>query len=149
MEYSHNSVMPEEIIENLKPKSGGVYVDATLGGAGHSRLILENSVPDGKLVCIDQDIEAIENGKKTLLEFGDRVFFHRGNFSSINLFVKESCFSDVDGIVADLGVSSHHLDTDSRGFSFAKEGPLDMRMDRAENSLPLKLSMNIQVKIFL
>lgn len=132
MDYIHNSVMPNEIIENLKPKSGGIYIDATLGGGGHSRLILENSPPNGKLLCIDQDNEAIENGKKILSDFKDRTFFHKGNFSSINLFAKESNFTGVDGIVADLGVSSHHLDTDSRGFSFAKQGPLDMRMDKSK-----------------
>lgn len=127
MEYSHNSVMPMEVIENLNLSKGKIFVDCTLGGCGHSKLVLENT--ESFLIGIDQDSTAIENAKTALSDYQDRVSINKGNFSSIKEILNKNNIDKVDGILADLGVSSHHLDTDSRGFSFMKDGPLDMRMD--------------------
>ena len=130
MKYSHSPVMPREIIENLKLRPEKTYVDCTLGGCGHSTLILENSDATSLLIGIDQDFEAIKNAETVLSKYLDRVSLNKGNFSSISEIFKKNNIEKADGILADLGVSSHHLDTDSRGFSFMKKGPLDMRMDK-------------------
>ncbi|MDY0131384.1 MAG: 16S rRNA (cytosine(1402)-N(4))-methyltransferase RsmH [Desulforegulaceae bacterium] len=130
MKYSHSSVMPEEVIEYLNINPRGVYIDCTLGGAGHSRLILEKSSPEGRLLAMDRDELAIENVKTVLFEFKNRYTVSRANFSSIKQVMIEKKINKADGILADIGVSSHHLDEAKRGFSFTKEGPLDMRMDQ-------------------
>jgi 16S rRNA (cytosine1402-N4)-methyltransferase len=114
-----------EVVEGLAVQAGSHYLDATVGGGGHSRLILE-AAPDVRITAIDQDEQAIAAAEAKLAEFGDRVQFRRSNFSE---FQPSEQF---DGIIADLGVSSAQFDTADRGFSFRLEAPLDMRMDQRQ-----------------
>ncbi|BCG45731.1 16S rRNA (cytosine(1402)-N(4))-methyltransferase [Citrifermentans bremense] len=130
-DFHHISVLPDEVLQALSPRSGGVYVDGTLGGAGHAGLILTASSPDGLLIGFDRDEEAIAVARKRLSVFGDRVrIFHR-NFAGIAAALAEIGVEGIDGFVLDLGVSSHQLDREERGFSFMHDAPLDMRMDRS------------------
>jgi 16S rRNA (cytosine1402-N4)-methyltransferase len=130
VDFHHISVMPDEILEALSPHSGGIYVDGTLGGAGHAGLILTASAPDGILVGFDRDAEAIAAAGARLAQFGDRAKLVQRNFASIAQTLPELGIEAIDGFVLDLGVSSHQLDRDERGFSFQQDAPLDMRMDR-------------------
>jgi 16S rRNA (cytosine1402-N4)-methyltransferase len=130
-DFHHISVMPDEVLAALKPRSGGIYVDGTLGGAGHSGLILEASAPDGVLIGFDRDAEAIAVARERLAGFGERARLFQRNFSSISETLAEIGVETIDGFVLDLGVSSHQLDKDERGFSFMHDAPLDMRMDRS------------------
>ncbi|NLC69852.1 MAG: 16S rRNA (cytosine(1402)-N(4))-methyltransferase RsmH [Desulfuromonadaceae bacterium] len=125
----HLPVMPEEVLQALAPRSGGVYIDGTVGGGGHARLILERSAPDGFLIGIDRDAEAVEKAYQTLSPFGSRVFLYKGSFADLDKALQAAGRDAVDGVLLDLGVSSHQLDRDSRGFSFLRDAPLDMRMD--------------------
>lgn len=125
--FIHISVLPQAVIEGLALKPNGLYLDATLGGGGHSRLILE-SEPEAKLMAIDQDEVALSAAQAQLQGFGDRVSFWSGNFADYD--PGEQTF---DGILADLGVSSPQLDTPERGFSFRHEADLDMRMDQRQD----------------
>ncbi|NLV25512.1 MAG: 16S rRNA (cytosine(1402)-N(4))-methyltransferase RsmH [Deltaproteobacteria bacterium] len=125
----HRPVMPEEVLRMLAPRSGGVYLDGTVGGGGHARLILENSAPDGFLVGIDRDAEAVRKAYQTLSSFGSRVFLYQGSFVDLDKALQSAGKERLDGVLLDLGVSSHQLDLDSRGFSFMRDAPLDMRMD--------------------
>lgn len=125
--FVHIPVMARELIEGLAIRPGGYYLDATVGGGGHSRLILE-TVPDTKVLAIDRDEDALTAAKTNLADYSDRIQFWHGNFAEYQ--PKNIQF---DGIIADLGVSSFHLDTGSRGFSFRQEAELDMRMDRRQS----------------
>lgn len=125
--FSHIPVLSREVVEGLAVHPGGHYLDATVGGGGHSRLILE-AAPDVQLTAMDQDEDAMIAAKKQLGEFSDRIQFIKSNFAAYKF--PPSSFS---GIIADLGVSSHHLDTASRGFSFRSSAPLDMRMDQGQS----------------
>lgn len=127
--FDHISVMPGEVLRYLNPRPGGIYVDGTLGGAGHARQILEASSPDGLLVGFDRDRTALETAAKRLAEFGDRVHLVSRNFSGMATALAERGITGIDGLVLDLGVSSHQLNTAERGFSFQQDAPLDMRMD--------------------
>ncbi len=127
--YTHLPVMLTEVLESLAPKSQGVYVDATLGLAGHAKAVLDASAPDGTLIGIDRDEEALIRAKESLKPYGARVRFAHGTFSTLPAVLKTAGVERVDGILADLGVSSMQLDAPERGFSFQSEGPLDMRMD--------------------
>ena len=122
--------MPEEVLSALSPRAGGIYVDGTLGGAGHAGLILTASAPDGVLIGFDRDAEAIAVAGARLARFGGRAKIFQRNFSSIAATLSELGVASIDGFVLDLGVSSHQLDREERGFSFMHEAPLDMRMDR-------------------
>jgi 16S rRNA (cytosine1402-N4)-methyltransferase len=124
--FSHIPVLSQEVIEGLTVQPGGHYLDATVGGGGHSRLILK-AAPDVRVTAVDQDEDALTAAKKELAEFGDRIQFVHTNFAAYN-FPHET----FDGMVADLGVSSYHLDKPERGFSFRREANLDMRMDRRQ-----------------
>ena len=126
----HIPVMLHECIEALQIKPGGVYVDCTFGGGGHSRAILEKLGKDGRLFAFDQDDDAMANVPKG----DDRITFLPYNFKHLQRFLKLNGVTKVDGILADLGVSSYQFDTAEKGFSTRFEGPLDMRMD---NSSPL------------
>lgn len=128
-EFGHLSVMPAEVLSLLSPRPGGVYVDGTLGGAGHAKMILEASAPDGVLVGFDRDPEALDAARRRLASYGDRVKFVRSNFAAMNESLAAQKIDSVDGFLLDLGVSSHQLDTAERGFSFQVDAPLDMRMD--------------------
>jgi 16S rRNA (cytosine1402-N4)-methyltransferase len=130
--FRHVSVMPGEVLELLAPRPGGIYLDGTLGGGGHARLILEASSPDGRLVGLDRDPAALAAAAARLADFGERVTLCRGSFAGLDEQLAGLGIDLVDGILLDLGVSSHQLDTPERGFSFRENGPLDMRMDPAQ-----------------
>ncbi len=130
--FKHVSVMAEEVMQYLQPHSGGVYLDGTLGGAGHARLILEASSPDGVLIGMDRDTEALAAAQRELASFGERVVLRQGNFSDMCTQLDQLEIAAVDGILLDLGVSSHQIDSPERGFSFREDGPLDMRMNPKE-----------------
>ena len=123
------SVLPGEVMTYLAPQAGGVYVDGTLGGGGHARLILEASSPDGLLIGLDQDPQALAAAGDRLADFGSRVVLRRGTYSELTAHLAALDIDRVDGILLDIGVSSHQLDSPERGFSFREDGPLDMRMD--------------------
>jgi len=127
--FRHSSVMPGEVLECLSPGAGEIFVDGTVGGGGHARLILEATAPDGLLIGLDRDREALEEAGRRLAPFGDRVLLRHGNFADAHRILAEIGISSVDGILLDLGVSSFQLDTARRGFSFRSDAPLDMRMD--------------------
>ncbi len=133
MEFNHISVLLEESVNALNIKSDGVYVDCTSGGGGHSAEILKHLNKDGRMICIDQDPDAIETLKNRFGE-DERVTVVHSNFSRFSEILSELNISGVDGVVADLGVSSHQLDTSSRGFSFHSDAPLDMRMSQEGKS---------------
>jgi len=122
--------MAGEVVSLLSCKAGGIYVDCTLGGGGHAVEILKASSPDGRLIGIDRDGEAIEESKIALEEYGERVTLVRSDYLELAGVLAELGVEGVDGILVDLGVSSHQLDAAERGFSFMKAGPLDMRMDQ-------------------
>ncbi len=128
-ELKHATVMPRETVAMLEPRSGGVYADATLGRGGHAEAILEQSSPDGVLYAIDRDAAAIVESRARLERFGARVHYVHGRFGEIGTLLRAQQAPLLDGLVADLGVSSPQLDDKDRGFSFRHEGPLDMRMD--------------------
>ncbi|MFN6563238.1 MAG: 16S rRNA (cytosine(1402)-N(4))-methyltransferase RsmH [Nostoc sp. ChiSLP01] len=125
--FSHLPVLPQEVIAGLAVSPGGHYLDTTVGGGGHSRLILE-AAADVRVTAIDQDEDALAAAQKNLAEFSDRVQFIHSNFA-----VYKFPPNTFDGILADLGVSSYHLDQPERGFSFRQAGNLDMRMDRGRS----------------
>ncbi len=128
MEFHHISVLLNEVLDGLSIKPDGIYVDGTLGGAGHSLEIVKR-LRNGKLIGIDQDPAALEKSKEVLADYMDRVILIHSNYSGIKRVLREIGFDKVDGILLDLGVSSHQLDTEERGFSHNKDAPLDMRMD--------------------
>ena len=128
MEFKHYSVLLLESVDFLKIKPGGIYLDATLGGGGHSYEILSRGA--GKLIGIDQDREAIAAATKRLEEFSDKVITVNRNFSEVKSILEDLGIDNVDGAVMDLGVSSYQLDNAERGFSYMHDAPLDMRMDR-------------------
>lgn len=129
-EFQHQPVLLTEVIEYLQPHPGGVFVDGTLGGAGHAGEVARLIQPDGLLIGIDQDDTALAAAKNALSAFGDAVIYERDNFRNIKLVLERTGHPLVDGILLDLGVSSPQLDVAERGFSYMAEGPLDMRMDR-------------------
>lgn len=133
MEFNHTSAMPNEVLHYLNPKPGGIYVDGTLGGAGHSLAILEKISPDGLLIGIDQDIDAIKNAERKLADYTGSIRLVHSNFDLLPEILEELQIERVDGILIDIGLSQHQLERSGRGFSFQKDEPLDMRMDiRAE-----------------
>lgn len=127
MPYEHIPVLLREVISYLNARSGENFVDATLGGGGYTRAILEKVKPDGKVLAIDLDADAIENQRKENKDKG--LILHHGNFQNINKIIKEHEFTNIAGIVADLGLSSYELDQAGRGFSFQKKEVLDMRFN--------------------
>jgi len=128
--FEHLSVMPAEVLEYLAPRPGGTYLDGTLGGGGHASLILEACGPDGRLFGFDRDMTAIGAASARLATFADRFRALCGNFADMEGVLGSIGVASIDGFILDLGVSSHQLDTAERGFSFQKDAPLDMRMDR-------------------
>jgi len=130
VEFSHVPVLYNEIMEIMKPQPGELFVDCTLGGGGHSRGFLERTSPDGKLIGIDQDTDALRAAKKNLAPFEDRVTFVHSNYENLEEILAEFAPHGVDGILFDLGVSSYQLDEAERGFSYMQDAPLDMRMNQ-------------------
>ena len=129
MEFNHVSVLLNECIDNLDIKPDGVYVDCTMGGAGHSKEIVKRLSKDGLFIGFDQDKNAIATAKERLAEYSDRVKFVHSNFANLKEELEKIGVYKIDGVLADLGVSSHQLDEADRGFSYMHDAPLDMRMD--------------------
>ncbi len=129
MKYQHTPVLLQEVLQILSPKPNHNYVDATLGGGGYTNSLLSESKPSGKVMAIDLDEYALDNAKKTLGKYQDRLVLAHGNFRDIDHHVKKHKFKDIDGIVADIGLSSYQLDQSGRGISFQKKELLDMRFD--------------------
>ena len=132
MSDGHEPVLLNEVLEWLAPRPGGRYCDATVGLGGHARAILERSTPDGRLVGLDRDREAIAAAGTSLAEFGERVTLVHTPFSQVSEALARVGAVPVDGFLVDLGVSSPQLDRPERGFSFRQSGPLDMRMDQTQ-----------------
>lgn len=129
MEFSHISVLLNESIENLNIKEDGIYADLTLGKGGHSKKILERLTKGGLLIGLDQDKDAINAAKENLKNFSNVLYFNR-NFENIQNVLQEAGVDKLDGALMDIGVSSYQIDKADRGFSYMKDGPLDMRMNK-------------------
>jgi 16S rRNA (cytosine1402-N4)-methyltransferase len=129
MPYRHIPVMVSEVVDYLNCQPGKTYLDGTIGGTGHTSAILERIYPDGCLVGIDQDLDAIENAKTVLQHAKTATHLFHGNYSEFPEFLGQLGILSVDGMLLDLGVSFHQLESSGRGFSFKREEPLDMRMD--------------------
>ena len=130
MEFHHISVMPQETVQGLVTRRDGIYVDCTLGGAGHSHMIADMLSPEGRLIGIDQDEAAIAAATERLSDCHCQVDIVRSNFSQLGKVLEDLQVPQVDGVLFDLGVSSHQLDTAERGFSYMQDAPLDMRMNQ-------------------
>lgn len=130
MEFKHVSVLKNECIEGLQIKSSGTYVDGTFGGGGHAMEIISRLNGNGRFVGIDQDQDAVENGRAKLEPYKEKAQLVRDNFSNIISIMKDLHIVSVDGILLDIGVSSYQLDTGERGFSYMHDAELDMRMDQ-------------------
>jgi 16S rRNA (cytosine1402-N4)-methyltransferase len=125
----HTTVLLRETVDLLDPKSGGIYVDGTLGGGGHAEEVLRRSGPEGTLIGLDQDAAAIDRARKRLAEYSRRFFVRQANFRNAAEVLAELGIAAADGFLLDLGLSWFHLRSPERGFSFLADGPLDMRMD--------------------
>lgn len=130
---AHIPVLLEEVLTTLSPHAGDCIVDATVGLGGHSALIAKQIGPGGKLYAFDQDADNLQRAEQNLSAYRDHITFIRSNFAHLHDCLQEQGVSQIDGILFDIGVSSVHFDDAQRGFSFSKEGPLDMRMDTSQN----------------
>lgn len=137
--FQHTPVLLDAVLEQLGPVAGGVYADVTLGGGGHAKAILEHSAPDGRLIGTDRDPSALEAAGALLAEFANRVTLRKARIRELPEVLTSLDIEHVDGVLADLGVSSAQLDQGERGFSLAKGGPIDMRMDPTEGETALDL----------
>lgn len=131
MEFKHIPIMLNEVIDGLNIKEDGIYLDGTLGGAGHSIEIVKR-VKNGQLIGIDQDENALKKAKEVLSDYSDKVLFVKDNYENVDFVLKELNIDKIDGILLDIGVSSHQFDEVSRGFSHSQDAPLDMRMDQSQ-----------------
>ena len=131
MSKQHESVFGKEVFENLNLERDSLIVDGTLGDGGHTELLLKNTT-NVRVLGIDRDMRAIERAEKRLASFRSRITLVHGNFSDIKIILKKANLMNVDGLILDLGVSSPQLDSPNRGFSFMRNGPLDMRMDSSQ-----------------
>lgn len=132
MDFAHVPVMLGECLDGLKIKADGVYVDGTVGGGGHSSEIVKRLSDKGRLICFDKDEDALKASGARLADFKDRVTFVHDDYKNMPERLNEMGVGKVDGILLDLGVSSYQLDNAERGFSYMKDAPLDMRMDRSQ-----------------
>ena len=130
MEFKHVSVLKNECIDGLQIKSSGTYVDGTFGGGGHAMEIISRLNGNGRFIGIDQDQDAVENGRAKLEPYKEKAQLVRDNFSNIISIMKDLHIVSIDGILLDIGVSSYQLDTGERGFSYMHDAELDMRMDQ-------------------
>jgi 16S rRNA (cytosine1402-N4)-methyltransferase len=133
MVYAHASVMAVEVMRLLKPQAGRRYLDGTVGGGGHTEQILIDSSPEGQVLGLDRDDQALAAAQQRLKPFAGRLTLRRENFSAAKEILDEIGWATVDGVVLDLGVSSHQLESQERGFSFRLKARLDMRMDRRQS----------------
>src|SRR5262245_9263246 len=138
-QFRHVPVLRNEVITGLKPRKDGRYVDGTVGGGGHAAAILEASAPDGRLLGIDADPAALAAAGGRLAPFGARATLAHGNFRGLGQLARDHGFDRSDGLLLDLGVSSHQLDTPERGFSFLVDAPLDMRLDSTSGATAAEL----------
>ncbi|MCZ6661192.1 MAG: 16S rRNA (cytosine(1402)-N(4))-methyltransferase RsmH, partial [bacterium] len=127
----HRPVMVETVLEFLAPRPGGRYVDGTVGDGGHAQALLEATAPDGRVLGIDRDPIMVARAARRLAPFGERVMLVHGDYRNLTPHLTEVGWVEVDGVLLDLGLSSYHLETAERGFSFAADAPLDMRYDPA------------------
>ncbi|MDO4778664.1 MAG: 16S rRNA (cytosine(1402)-N(4))-methyltransferase RsmH [Tissierellia bacterium] len=141
MEFAHIPVLLKETIEGLNIKENGIYVDCTVGGAGHSLEIVKKLGKDGRLIAIDQDEDALLQATKVLEDYKDKVTFVKSNYAYLESILDSLDIDKVDGVLMDIGVSSYQLDEGERGFSYHQDAELDMRMDR-ENELSAKYVVN-------
>lgn len=133
MEFSHIPVMLNECIDGLEIKPDGIYVDCTMGGAGHSSVIADKLSPQGTLICIDKDKEAIAVGKERLKDKKPKIIFVNDDFKNYQAILQQNNIEKVDGVLIDLGVSSYQIDNAERGFSYRFDAPLDMRMNTSQS----------------
>ena len=138
-EFTHIPVLAQQVIAALQPRSGGIYIDGTLGGAGHASLILAHSAPDGFLLGIDRDQDALTAASRRLAAYPGRYLLQKGNFAQMAELARLHDINAVDGILLDIGVSSWQLDQAERGFSYMQDAPLDMRMDRSQGRTAAQL----------
>jgi 16S rRNA (cytosine1402-N4)-methyltransferase len=139
MKFAHTSVLIQESMGLLKPRPGECYLDGTLGGGGHAEEILLRSSPDGRVLGLDWDEDAVRAAGQRLNRFGDRLTVRQANFDQAKEILAHINWDRVDGVLLDLGVSSHQFDAAERGFSFQASAPLDMRMDRRQRLTALEI----------
>jgi 16S rRNA (cytosine1402-N4)-methyltransferase len=143
MGYRHIPAMPNEVVYYLNCRPGKIFVDGTIGGCGHAGKICEKILPDGLLIGIDQDMDAITNAERVLGPYASNVRLFYGNFIHLPDFLSQLKIAAVDGILLDLGVSLHQIENSGRGFSFRKEESLDMRMDKQSGQTAESLINNL------
>lgn len=146
MSDEHIPVLFDDVMELLQPRPAGHYIDGTLGAGGHTAGILEASAPGGRVLAFDLDPEAIAFARKRLERFGDRVTYVHASYADMGQVAPEHNFENVDGILLDLGLSSRQLEAADRGFSFMREGPLDMRFDPTQEATAAELVNNLPVE---
>ncbi len=142
----HLPVLKNETMQLLAIKPGGRYIDGTMGLGGHSQVLLEQSSPDGRVLGVDRDPDALRRSAERLGAYGDRVTMVHGNYGDLPEIARQNAFEGVDGILLDLGVSSMQLDQAGRGFSFMRDGPLDMRMDTTQKITAAELVNGLSEK---
>ena len=135
----HQPVMAAETLRGLHPRPGAVIVDGTVGTGGHSLALLPHLLPSGKLLAVDRDRASLELAERRLADFTPRVIFRHGNFRDLPQILRDEHLAGVDGLLLDLGMSSLQVDQPERGFSFSKDGPLDMRMDPEQGETAMDL----------
>ncbi len=140
---SHIPVLFDEVLALLQPQPDGRYIDGTVGAGGHAAGLLQKSAPSGRVLVFDKDAEAVVFAQKQLKSFGDRVTFVHASYAKMGHLAPQHGFAQVDGILLDLGLSSRQLDDAQRGFSFMKEGPLDMRFDTSQGETAADLINNL------
>ena len=143
--FEHLTVLGAEAVDALSPQPGGLYCDATLGGGGHAERILDRASPDGRLLGVDRDPDALAAARRRLERFGDRVMFVHGSFGELPAILGRLGIELLDGVLVDVGVSSPQLDRAERGFSFRAAGPLDMRMDPTQGETARELCARLSV----
>ncbi|MCP4418939.1 MAG: 16S rRNA (cytosine(1402)-N(4))-methyltransferase RsmH [Chloroflexi bacterium] len=140
---SHIPVLFHEVLTLLQPKANGRYIDGTLGAGGHTAGLLQKSAPSGRILVFDKDAEAIAFAKNRLKPFGNRITYIHASYAQMGSLAPANGFAQVDGILLDLGLSSRQLNNAQRGFSFMKEGPLDMRFDTTQGETAADLVNNL------
>ncbi len=144
--FVHETVLLRETMQAISPRPGGVYADATAGGGGHSEALLEASSPTGKVIAVDRDPAAVHATRHRLARFGSRVTVVHGEYADLQPIVRRAGTEQVQGVVADLGVSSPQLEDAERGFGFSAGGPLDMRMDTSKGETAAELLARMDEK---